>query len=151
MCGHLEFLKARRSGVGHLKNLGVLLCLFYFPASGFARYWLVKRADSRPIALHNEALQMINGTGFLCLLAGCFMTFNLAGPSLRPVIFLASGLTYDVILRRFFFKKEVYRLCKTSNCRREVAAQRVRRRANYGSFSFAAAFGRRAPDRLTLP
>ena len=97
--------------------------MVFFPASSFARYWIVKRRDRRPIALNNEALQLIGGAGLLCLLAGCFIAFNVGGRSLWPLGFLVAGLVYDFALRWFFFEKEVYRICKAarSSRRRKVA------------------------------
>jgi O-antigen/teichoic acid export membrane protein len=119
------------------------LCLIFFPASGFARYWIVKRNDCRPVALSNEALQCIGGAGLFCLLAGCFITFNLGNQSLWPATLLVAGLLYDLTLRWFFFEKEVYRICKTSKCRRDIIVERVRRRAGYGVRLFPRFEGRR--------
>lgn len=130
-----------------MNNLSVLLCFVFFPASGFARYWLVKRHDRRPITLHNEALQLIGGTGLFCLLAGCFIAFNIGDRGLWPLGGLVAGLVYDLALRWFFFEKEVYRICKTEHCRRDVAVERIRRRGGYGVAAFPRLKGVRSSHR----
>ncbi len=115
-----------------MRNLAVLFCLLFFPASGFARYWIVQRVERRPQILQsNEPLQVIGGLALFCLLAGCFLLLNLGGHWSRLCLILAGGIAYDLTLRWYFFEREVYRIRKRSRCSRRAALRTVRSRSGY--------------------
>ena len=107
-----------------------LLFLLIFPVSLFARYWRFKRPDDRPPCTSNEVLQIIGAAGILCLLAACFLAFNLGHP-IRSTVMLVVGLAYDLGVRHFFYRKEIYLITNATRVPREEAVERVRRRAGY--------------------
>jgi hypothetical protein len=112
--------------------MAVLFWLVFFPASGFARYWVVQRVERRPQPLQsNEPLQLIGGIALFCLLVSGFLLLNLGGHWLRVFLFLAGGIAYDLTLRWYFFEREVYRLRKRSRCSHRAAVRTVRSWSGY--------------------
>ena len=92
----------------------------------------MKRSDSRPnVIRENVVLELVGGFAMLCLLAGCFLLFNLARERGLAVGMFVAGILYDQCARWFFFEQEVYRLRKATRGRREKVVQRVRGRAGY--------------------